>query len=91
MWIVAGVIALLTATATMIRVLGGKKKSGEAIGWLDVALAFAQGIDDAKGTLPPEASKLMTGALKKAADEAGKHGDVTDFLTKFGFNQPKKP
>ncbi len=89
-WILLGVIVVaLVIAATMIKTLGGKKQAGETVGWLDVALAFAQGIDDAKDLLPADAKKKMTGALADAATAAGKHGDVKAFLTRFGFNQPK--
>jgi hypothetical protein len=85
------VVGFLLVAATMIKVLGSKKKGGEAIGWLDVALAFAQGIDDAKKVLPADAKKQLGETLKKTAEEAGKHGDVEEFLKRFGFNRPPDP
>ena len=89
LWVTLAVVAALVAVATpILKLLKSKKDAGEAVGWLDVALAFAQGVDDAKAQLDPESKAKMTGALKSAAEKAGKHDDVTAFLTRFGFNKP---
>lgn len=85
--IISVTLAVLILIATMIRALGARKKAGEAIGWLDIALAFAQGIDDAKEHLDPDAKATMGSALRNAAEQAGKHDDVKAFLARFGFNQ----
>lgn len=88
-WFIAGVVFILAVVAVpVIRTVAAKKKANEAVGWLDVALAFAAGVDDAKKELDPESKAKMTGALKAAAEKAGKHDDVSAFLTRFGFNKP---
>lgn len=89
-WIILGVLLALGVIAVpVIRGIAAKKKAGDVVGWLDVALMFAQGIDDAKALLSPEAKAQLGGALKDAAEKVGKHDDVTAFLNRFGFN--KKP
>jgi hypothetical protein len=75
----------------MIKILAPKKQAGEAIGWLDVALAFAQGIDDAKDAVPAAAKKPMMDAIATAAKKAGSVGDVDSFLKRFSFNKPTPP
>lgn len=87
--VIVGIVVVAVIAAAMIKVLGAKKKAGEAIGWLDVALAFAQGIDDAKELVPAEAKEKMMGAIKGAAVSSGKQGEIDAFLRQFGFNKPK--
>ena len=90
-WLILGLLFILAVIAVpILRGVATKKDAGESIGWLDVALLFAQGIDDAKDVLPPEAKSKLTGALKQVAEDAGKHADVETFLNRFGFNQPTK-
>lgn len=89
-WLVLGILFILAVIAVpVVRSIATKKQAGQAVGWLDVALALAQGIDDAKEQLDPESKSKMTGALKSAAEKAGKHDDVEAFLTRFNFNKPK--
>lgn len=90
LWItLAAIVAIAIVASRIIKVVAAKKQAGESVGWLDIALAFAQGIDDAGEALPPDMKKVMTGKLKDAAEAAGKHADVEAFLKKFGFNKPK--
>lgn len=88
-WLVLGILFILAVIAVpVIRGIAAKKQAGETVGWLDVALSLAQGIDDAKAQLDPDAKAKMTGALKSAAEKAGKHADVEAFLRRFNFNKP---
>jgi hypothetical protein len=89
-WFILGVVFIAAVVAVpVVRSIAAKKKAGESVGWLDVALSLAQGIDDAKEQLDPEAKAKMGAALKNAAEKAGKHGDVEAFLKRFDFNKPK--
>lgn len=87
-WITFGVLGLLALIATpLLRLLEARREAKESTGWLDIALAIAQGIDDAKKELDPSSKAKMGAALKDAAQKAGKHEDVEAFLHRFGFNK----
>jgi len=87
-WITFGVLGLLALIATpVLQLLKAKRAAKEGVGWLDVALAMAQGIDDAKRSLDTQGKATMGAALKGAAEKAGKHEDVDAFLKRFGFNK----
>ena len=86
---IAIVVAVAVTAATMIKILGKKKQGGEKIGWLDVLMAWAEGVDDAKDAVGPEAKKKMMAAIRGATEKAGVANTADAFLKKFGFNQSK--
>ncbi len=91
-WVVLlAIIAVAVVASAMINGLAAKHQAGEKIGWFDIALVFAQGVDDAKEVLSPEARKQLGDAMRGAAEKANKHKDAVAFLNRFGFNKPKPP
>lgn len=84
--IITTVITVLGIVAAIITpVLRGLKDGKKSA--LDIALAIAEGIEDAKPLLPGDNRKVMTGALKNAAERKNVHDDVVAFLSEHKLNQ----
>lgn len=89
---VLGTLGVLLALARpVLRYWKARKDAGQSVDLLGVALAFAEGYDAAKGQIPADAKKVVSGALSAAAERAGVGEDTVKFLTRFGFNKPAAP
>jgi hypothetical protein len=84
--IVSGIATILSIVLAVLVPLLKSLKAGkkEAV---DIALAIAEGVDDAKRLLPPHEAKVMTGVLKNAAEKKNVHDTVVKFLGEHKLNQ----
>ena len=83
MTIVYTVLVVLAILAPVLRALANGKRDLK-----EIALSFAEGADNAKAYLPND-YKVVTAAMKLAADDRGVHAKVVAFLQANGLNAPK--
>jgi len=84
--IVSGIATILSIVLAILVPILQSLKAGkkEAV---DIAIAIAEGVDDAKKMLPPTEAKVMSGALKNAAERKNSHDAVVKFLGEHKLNQ----
>jgi hypothetical protein len=83
MTIVFTVLVVLAILTPVIRALANGKRDLK-----EIALSFAEGVDNAKAYLPSD-YKVVTAAMRLAADDRGVHDKVVAFLQANGLNRPK--
>lgn len=84
--IVSGIATILSIVLAILLPILKSLKAGkkEAV---DIAIAIAEGVDDAKKLLPATEAKVMSGALKNAAEKKNVHDTVVKFLSDNKLNQ----